>query len=72
MAAEKSRHPYNLGISGIESDRPLEGSIRSNPIEIDLLLNPSHLGVGLLPGSGSALRLAPRLHAQAGDPPQRE
>jgi hypothetical protein len=50
-AAEKgcleSRRPYDLGISGIESDRPLAGSIRSNPIEIDLFLNQFHLSVGL-------------------------
>src|SRR5215475_8140867 len=42
-----SRRPNDLGISGIESNRPLKGSMRSNPIEVDLLLNPSHLSVGL-------------------------
>src|ERR1700676_5440983 len=42
-----SRRPDNLGISRIESNRPLEGIIRSSPIEVDLSLNPSHLSVGL-------------------------
>src|ERR1700686_3101446 len=41
------RRPYNLGISGIKSKRPLERSIRSSPIEVDLSLNPSQLRVGL-------------------------
>jgi hypothetical protein len=32
-----SRHSYSFGITRLERDRSLEGSIRSNPIEVDLL-----------------------------------
>src|SRR5579859_227391 len=42
-----SRKSYNVGISRFESNRPLNGSIRSSPIEVDLLLNPRHLDMGL-------------------------
>ena len=47
MAAEEAATLTTFGISGFEGNRPLDGSIRSSPIEVDLLLNPSHLGMGL-------------------------
>src|SRR5258708_39863726 len=42
----ESRQNYIFGISRLERNRPLEGSIRSSPIVVNLLLNPSHLGMG--------------------------
>ena len=47
MAAEEAANRTDVGISGFEGNCPLDGSIRSSPIEVDLVLNPSHLGMGL-------------------------
>src|SRR5216683_2210296 len=41
-----TRLRYHLETSGFESKRPLDGSVGSSKIEVNLSLNPPHLGMG--------------------------
>jgi hypothetical protein len=41
-----TRLRYHLETSGFESKRPLDGSVRSCKIEVNLSFNPPHLGMG--------------------------